>query len=102
MCYQHSEVCAPGAALAGLVSKLTFEFIQGLVQLVLSHQVASVVAQLNPSTDHNVSYFCHFWSIAVAYLSTVQFSKLRYLQYLDLFVLLCCATLLESLLCRQA
>lgn len=46
MCHQYSEVCASGATLAGLVSKLTLELVQRLVQLVLCHQVASVVAQL--------------------------------------------------------
>lgn len=46
VCHQHSEVCASGATLARLVAKLILELIEGLVQLVLCHQVASVVAQL--------------------------------------------------------
>lgn len=44
--HQHSEVCASGATLAGLVSKLTLELIQSLIQLILCHQVAPVMAQL--------------------------------------------------------
>lgn len=44
--HQHGEVCPPGATLAGLVSELTLELLQRLVQLVLCHQVSSVMAQL--------------------------------------------------------
>lgn len=44
--HQYGEVCPPGATLAGLVSELTLELLQRLVQLVLCHQVSSVMAQL--------------------------------------------------------
>lgn len=46
MGHQHGEVCASGATFAWFVSELTLELIQGLVQLVLRHQVASIMAQL--------------------------------------------------------
>ena len=40
---QNSEICPSGATLTGLVAKLTLEFVEGLVQLVLGHQIASVM-----------------------------------------------------------
>lgn len=48
---QHGEVCPPGPALAGLVSELTLELVQRLVQLVLGHQVAPVMAQLEEEEE---------------------------------------------------
>ncbi|KAK0156241.1 Phospholipid hydroperoxide glutathione peroxidase [Merluccius polli] len=47
---QHGEVGPPGTALAGLVPELTLELVQRLVQLVLGHQIPSVVAQLHENT----------------------------------------------------
>lgn len=44
--HQHREVRAPGPPLARLVPKLGLELFQRLVQLILRHQVAAVVAQL--------------------------------------------------------
>lgn len=44
--YQHRQVCAPRPPLTRLVSKLGLELFQRLVQLILGHQVAPVVAQL--------------------------------------------------------
>lgn len=53
--YQHGEVCPSGATLAGFVSKLTLELIKSLVQLILGHQIASIVAQLI-STERSHKY----------------------------------------------
>lgn len=44
--YQHGQVRASRPPLARLVPELGLELLQGLVQLVLGHQVAAVVAQL--------------------------------------------------------
>lgn len=44
--HQHGEVRPSGSTLAGSVSKLTFKLVQGLVQLVLGHQISSIVAEL--------------------------------------------------------
>lgn len=46
VCHQHREVCAPRPTLAGFISKLALELVQCLIQLVLCHQVASIMAQL--------------------------------------------------------
>lgn len=46
VCHQHSEVSASGATLARLVTELALKLIQRLIQFVLCHQVASIVAQL--------------------------------------------------------
>ena len=43
---QHSEICPPWAPFTRLVPKLALELVQSLVQLILRHKVASVVAQL--------------------------------------------------------
>lgn len=44
--HQHCEVCAPWPPLTRLVPKLGLELFQCLVQLILGHQVATVVTQL--------------------------------------------------------
>lgn len=46
VCHQHSEVCASGATLAGLVTELALKLIQRLIQFILCHQVASIVTEL--------------------------------------------------------
>lgn len=46
MCHQHCKVCTSGSTFAGFVSELTLELLQSLIQLVLRHQIASVVAEL--------------------------------------------------------
>lgn len=46
MGHQHREVCATRPPFTGLVPKLGLELLQRLVQLVLGHQVATVVAKL--------------------------------------------------------
>lgn len=44
--HQHGEVCAPWSSFAGFVPKLCLELLKCLVQLILSHQVATVMTQL--------------------------------------------------------
>lgn len=46
MGHQYREVRAPRPPFTGLVPKLGLELLQSLVQLILGHQVATVVAQL--------------------------------------------------------
>ena len=45
--YEHGEVRPPGTTLAGFVTELALKLIQRLVQLVLGHQVPSVMAKLH-------------------------------------------------------
>lgn len=46
VCHQDGEICTSGTPLTGLVSKLTFELFQCLVQLILCHQISSIMAEL--------------------------------------------------------
>ena len=46
MGHQHREVRAPRPPFTGLVPKLGLKLLQSLVQLVLGHQVTTVMAQL--------------------------------------------------------
>lgn len=47
---QHGEIRPSGSPLTGPVTKLTFKFIQGLVQLILGHQKPSIMAELQQKT----------------------------------------------------
>lgn len=44
--HQHGQVRSSRATLAGFITELALKLIQRLIQLVLCHQVASIVAQL--------------------------------------------------------
>lgn len=45
--HQHGEVCAPRSPFARFVAKLCLELLECLVQLILGHQVATVMTKLH-------------------------------------------------------
>lgn len=53
VCHQHCKICAPGTTFTWFVSKLTLELVQSLVQFVLGHQIASIMAELWASKSDN-------------------------------------------------
>ena len=44
--YEHRQVRPPGTTLTRFVTELTLKLIQRLVQLILGHQITSVMAKL--------------------------------------------------------
>jgi len=56
---QDSEVGSSRSTLTGFVSKLASELIKSLIQLILRHQITTVVAKLHRDDIHNnnITYF---------------------------------------------
>lgn len=58
---QDGEVGSSWSTLAGFVSKLASELIKSLIQLILRHQITTIVAKLHGTDkdDNNIEYFCY-------------------------------------------
>lgn len=59
---QDSEVGSSWSTLTGFVSKLASELIKSLIQLILRHQITTIVAKLHRDDIHNnnITYFLLF------------------------------------------